>query len=100
MMMAPEQYAEQFENASYQEILKVKNELISDISKFEGDYDREDSDCYVCLKPDVRYQWNLGALGLLAPMLAGAFNREYERREKGMKEYGREMREFYGNNEV
>jgi hypothetical protein len=35
MMMAPEQYAEQFENASYQEILKVKNELVSEISKFE-----------------------------------------------------------------
>lgn len=28
MMMAPAQYVEQFENASYQEILKVKNELI------------------------------------------------------------------------
>lgn len=28
MMMAPEQ----FENASYQEILKVKNELVSEIS--------------------------------------------------------------------
>ncbi len=41
MMMAPKQYVEQFKNASYQEILKVKNELVSDISKFERDYDRE-----------------------------------------------------------
>ncbi len=96
MMMAPEQYAEQFENASYQEILKVKNELISDISKFEHDYDREDPDWNICPKPDVRYQWNLEALGLISPMLAEAFNREYERGEKGMKEYGGERREVYG----
>jgi hypothetical protein len=96
MMMVPEQYVEQFENASYQEILKVKNELVSEISKFEHDYDREDPDWYVCPKPDVRYQWNLEVLGLIAPMLAEAFNREYERGEKGMKEYGGEMRAVYG----
>ncbi len=86
MMMAPEQYAEQFENASYQEILKVKNELISDISKFEHDYDREDPDWNICPKPDVRYQWNLEALGLIASLLAEAFNREY----------GGDMRKVYG----
>ncbi len=78
MMMAPEQYVEQFENASYQEILKVKNELISEISKFEHDYDMEDSDWEVKPGPDVRDQWNLEAIGLIAPMLAEAFNREYE----------------------
>ena len=91
-----EQYVEQFENASYQEILKVKNELVSDISKFEHDYDREDPDWNICPKPDVRYQWSLEALGLIAPMLAEAFNREYERGEKGMEDYGGEKREFYG----
>lgn len=100
MMMAPEQYVEQFENASYQEILKVKNELISDISKFEHDYDREDPDWDVCPKPDVRYQWNLEALGLIAPMLSKAFNREYEWGEKDIEDYGGEMRKFYENNEV
>lgn len=78
MMMAPEQYVEQFENASYQEILKEKNELVSGISKFEHDYDREDPDWNICPKPDVRYQWNLEVLGLIAPMLSKAFNREYE----------------------
>ena len=96
--MAPEQYVEQFENASYQDILKVKNELISDISKFEHDYDREDPDWYVCPKPDVSYQWNLEVLGLIAPMLSKAFNREYEWGEKDMDEYGREMRKVSRNN--
>ena len=78
MMIDPEQYVEQFENASYQEILKVKNELVSDITKFEHDYDREDPDWNICPKPDVRYQWNLEALGLIAPLLSKAFNSEYE----------------------
>ena len=95
MMMAPEQYVEEFENASYQEILKVKNELISDILKFEHDYDREDPDWNICPKPDVRYQWNLEALGLIAPLLSKAFNREYEWGEKDMTDYGGEMRKFY-----
>jgi len=96
MMMAPEQYTEQFKNASYQEILKVKNELVSDISKFEHDYDREDSDWNICPTPDVRYQWNLETLGMIAPLLSKAFNREYEWGEKGIADYGGEMREFYG----
>ena len=34
MMMDPKHYVEQFKNASYQEILKFKNELISDIMLF------------------------------------------------------------------
>ena len=95
MMVAPEQYVEQFENASYQEILKVKNELISDISKFEHDYDMEDPDWEVKPGPDVHYQWNLEVLGLIAPMLSKAFNREYEGGKKDMEDYGGEMRVFY-----
>ena len=77
-MMDPKQYVEQFKNASYQEILKVKNELVSDITKFEGDYDMEDPDWEVKPGPDVHYQWNLETLGLIAPMLSEVFNREYE----------------------
>ncbi len=100
MMMAPEQYVEEFENASYQEILKVKNELVSDITKFEHDYDMEDPDWEVKPGPDVHYQWSLKALGLIAPLLSKAFNREYEWGEKDMEDYGGDMREFYGNNEV
>ena len=95
-MMAPEQYVEQFKNASYQEILKVKNELISEITKFEHDYDREDPDWEAKPGPDVHYQWNLEALGLIAPMLSEAFNREYEWGEKDISDFGREMRVFFG----
>ena len=78
MMMDPKHYVEQFKNASYQEILKFKNELVSDIAKFENDSDRKELDWNVSPGPDVQYQWNLEVLGLIAPMLADAFNREYE----------------------
>jgi len=36
----------------------------------------------------------LEALGLIAPMLSKAFNREYEWGEKDMEDYGGEMRTF------
>ena len=96
MMIDLKQYVEQFKNASYQEILKVKNELVSDITKFEHDYDMEDPDWEVKPGPDVHYQWSLKALGLIAPLLSNAFNREYELGEKDMEEYGGEMRKVYG----
>ena len=78
MMMDPKHYAEQFNNASYLELLKTKNELISDLSKFENDSDRKDPAWNVSPGSDVQYQWNLEVLALIAPMLAEAFNREYE----------------------
>ena len=52
--------------------------MVSDISKFEHDYDMEDPDWEVKPGPDVHYQWSLKALGLIAPLLSNAFNREYE----------------------
>lgn len=94
-MIDPKQYVEQFENASYQEILKAKNELVSDISKFEHDYDREDPDWEVKPGPDVHYQWSLKVLDLIAPLLSKAFNREYEWGEKDMEDYWKDMRKFY-----
>ena len=78
MMMSPAQYVEKFRNASYQEILEFKNELISDISKFENDSDRKAPAWNLSPGPDVQYQWNLEVLGLIAPMLSEVFNREYE----------------------
>lgn len=78
MMMDPVQYVVQFKNASYQEILKFKNELVSCITDFEHDFDREDTNWEFAPGPDVQYQCNLEALGLIAPMLSEAFNREYE----------------------
>ena len=41
-------------------------------------------------------QWNLEALGLIAPMLSKAFNREYESGEKDTFDFGKDMRKYYG----
>ena len=95
MMISPELYVEKYKNASYLDILKFKNELILAISEFEHDYDRKDSGWDYNPSPDVHYQWNLEALGLIAPMLSKAFNREYEWGEKNICDYGKDMREFY-----
>ena len=95
MMIDPFSYVDQYKNASYQEILKFKNELISDITKFEHDFDRKDPNWRVCPSPDVYYQWNLEALGLIAPMLSEAFNREYESGEKNTFDYGKDMKDHF-----
>ena len=96
MMIDPFTYVDKFENASYLEILKFKDELVSAITKFEHDYDRADPDWKFAPGPDVQYQWNLEALGLIVPMLSKAFNREYESGEKNTFDYGKDMRKFYG----
>ena len=41
-MMNPIQYVEQFTNISYFEILKLKNDLVCCISKYEHDFNRRD----------------------------------------------------------
>lgn len=93
MMLAPQQYAEQFENASYQELLKIKNDLVKSISDFEHDYDMKLEEWMERPNAEVHYQWNLEVLGLIASMLHEAFNKEYEQGEKNMEDYYRDMRE-------
>lgn len=63
-------YVDKFENASYLGVLRFKDELVSAITKFEHDFDRSDPDWKIALGPDVHYQWNLEALGLIASMLS------------------------------
>ncbi len=46
--------------------------------------------------PDVGYQLNLELLGLIAPLLKEAFNREYEMGDKNMDDYLNDVRKFYG----
>ncbi len=93
--MDPKQYAEQYKNASYIELLRLKNELVSCISEFEQDYAKEELVWDTSPGPDVGYQWNLEVLGLIAPMLSEAFNSEYEWGDKDMNDYLNDMRKFY-----
>ena len=82
MMIDPFSYVDMFENASYLELLRFKNELISCISDFEHDFDKEEQSWESSPGLDVGYQLNLELLGLIAPLLKEAFNREYEMGDK------------------
>ena len=73
MMIEPKQYVEKYKNASCFELLKFKNELISCISDFEHDYDKEEWSWESSPGPDVGYQINLELLGLKAPLLERSF---------------------------
>lgn len=82
MFISPKTFLAQYENASYFELLKLKNELVQSIAAFEQDYDMEDSGWGAHPGPDVHYQWNLQVLGKVALMLQEVFCKEYIHGEK------------------
>lgn len=73
MMIDPKQYVEKYKNASYLELLKFKNELISCISDFEHDFYKEEWSWESSPGPDVGYQLNLELLGLIARFISCIF---------------------------
>ena len=97
MMMSPESFLAEYKNASYLELLKLKNELVQCIEEFEKDYYQEEHVWTISPTPDVHYQWNLDVLGRVAPMLREAFNREYEMGDKNIADYYKEMRTEFGD---
>lgn len=93
MMISPDYFLDEYENAGYFELLKLKNELVQEIAEFESDCEMKDEGVKVSPGPDVQYQWNLDVLGKVAGMLKEAFNREYEMREKSIEDFYREMKQ-------
>ena len=91
MMMTP---LEDLEKLSYRELLERKNEINSYITEFENDFDMKKLGWNIHPKPDVRYQVYLEELGRIAPLLAAAFNKEYEMPVKDMKEYYEDMKKL------
>lgn len=91
MMMTPQ---EELEKLSYKELLERKNKIILFLTEFESDFDMDKLEWNVNPKPDVQYQVYLEELGRIAPLLAAAFNEEYESGEKDMKEYYEDMKKL------
>ncbi len=89
MMMTPQ---EDLEKLSYRELLERKDEIISYITEFENDFEMDKLGWNIHPKPDVRYQFYLQELGRIAPLLSEAFNKEYERPIKNMKDYYESMK--------
>ena len=93
MMMSPETYVMKYENSTYFELLKLKNELVQEITEFENDIEMKNPEWGINPSPDVHYQWNLEFLGKVASMLQEAFNEEYEWGEKSISDYYKDMKE-------
>ena len=85
MMMSPDAFALNLAGKSYQELRKVKDELVKEIRGFErerlGHADEGfalPGETLVCPGPDVEYQMNLEYLAKVCEMLSEQFNREFE----------------------
>ncbi len=79
MMIPPELYIEELENADYLELIEERNRLISRIKSFEMDdmKDKGGIEMDVCPSPDVRYQFNLKYLAQLCNLMQEKYRCEY-----------------------
>lgn len=80
MMLNPEMYAEQFKNASYQEMIKERDSLMRHIRKYEKlekAGDRSGEEWMIHLQPDVRYQMYMEYLAALLLLMKDKYNEDY-----------------------
>ena len=80
MMLNPEMYAEQFKNASYQEMIKERDSLMRHIRKYEklekvGDCSGEERKIHP--QPDVRYQMYMEYFAALLLLMKDKYNEDY-----------------------
>lgn len=79
-MISPKNYAEQFSKASYQKMIKERDNLFGDIKNFENmkkagtDFNGEDM---IDPQPDVIYQMNMDYLAELLLIMRRKYNEEY-----------------------
>ena len=93
MMISPESYVKELENASYPELIRVRDSLITEIRRFEVKEmagDRSDPAWGVCPTPEVKYQTNLEYLAEICRLMHEKYNREYVRGERTLKQDGEE----------
>lgn len=80
MMLNPEMYAEQFKNASYQEMIKERGSLMRHIRKYEKlekAGDRSGEEWMIHPQPDVRYQMYMEYLAALLLLMKYKYNEDY-----------------------
>lgn len=80
MMLNPEMYAEQFKNASYQEMIKERDSLMRYIRKYEKlekAGDRSGEEWMIHPQPDVRYQMCMEYLAALLLLMKDKYNEDY-----------------------
>ena len=80
MLSSPDLFIEEHQNDSYEELVKLKNELISEIDEFER-RDNNTDDVIISPSPETYYQWNLSVLEKIIHLLQEAYRRKYEDEE-------------------
>ena len=79
-MISPQSFVKEFDDESYETLIKERDKLIREIRHFEKYQEeimnREGS--YICPSPDVVYQMNLEYLGALCMLISKKFNEKYE----------------------
>ena len=89
MMISPEMYAEQFKDASYQEMIKERDSLIRYIRKYEKlekAGDRSGEDWMIHPQTNVRYQMYMDYLAALLLIMRNKYNEEYVRGDKKLSD--------------
>ena len=75
MMISPQTFIEELEDKSYEELLKVRDELIVDILYFEKHFEEQMQDeLRICPSPDLVYQFNLEYLSELCKLISEKFD--------------------------
>ena len=85
MMISPQSYRKQFENASYEELMEECDRLIhflQEYEKLEKNGDRSSPEWNIHPQPIVRYQIYMDYLAELLPFMRDKYNREYVYGEK------------------
>ncbi len=80
MMMSPESYVQTYENTSFPELIKARNEMIREIRRLEKlvfSEDRIDDAWLIKPSPDVQYQVYLEYLEEMCKMMREKYSKEY-----------------------
>jgi hypothetical protein len=81
MMVSPNYFVEMHKNESYEQLLKVRDELLVDIYGFEEAARKNQIEHTICPSPEVIYQCNLEYLGSLCNLISPKYNEEYISRD-------------------
>lgn len=79
MMMCPENYVSEYEDASFEELIAARDGLIEEIRSLEKlvfDRNKNDDTWNILPSPDVQYQVNLDYLSELCKLIRNKYNSE------------------------
>lgn len=79
MKITPEAFVEANKEKSYEELLAIRDRLITVIQNFESDTEQDPEDVLTYPLPDGNYYCNLKLLGSLCNLIAERFGEEGSR---------------------